>query len=614
MDRDVPSDSAPSRLVQALHEIAMAASRPSSPSELFAAIARSPALALNFDFGVLLLADEARHELEVAETFGLPPAYRARFAERTPIRIGPGAYGNGASNRAYQTLEQVAIEDCRNDREVEQWLPVTKEFGVIGMLTTPIVFDGEAIGTLNCFTRTAHVFSTYELETVRMLAQHAALALEAARIRRDDVAQLRKLQRAHEELALRTESLRKSESIHERLRQLVLSGGRLATLAETLADSLGAQILIVGTEFEILAHSYVSDTVALSEASALGDNERLAFLVEAAIAKKSSTSTRDADFSTYGSVSIVPVFLMGEYVASILALGVDLTTRGFERPALENASTLVALELLKDRLRFDSEAQARGNIIRYLLDGEFADDADLVQAGQPLFDFRRPHRALVVRTRIAESRESTPIRGEHRRRIEKRLAKGFLGKNLPVLSEVIGDTIVLLASDEVPLHDLEAEVRNAHLTARESSRLEWRIGIGRSARGISGLRQAHVEARRCALLAERLMSETSINIEQFGIFGLLLVTSELEDLFRFSRERLSPLRDHPAHLQFLREFFAADGRIKDIAETDHVHVNTVKYRLRRVGEALGADLRSADVLMELRLAVMIDDLRFARDA
>lgn len=610
MDKMRNEAASPTRKLEAaLSAIAESAGERSSFPELLDAIAQGPTTALGLDFGVLLLADEARQELEVSATHGLPPEYRARFAERTPVRLGSGVFGGGPSSRAYQTLESIAIVDCREDPSVEQWLTVTEEFGIGGMLTTPIHFDGQARGTLNCFTREPHVFSEAEIATVATLAQQAALALEIARVRQDDIAQLRKLQRAHEELAVRTESLRKSESIHERLRQLLLNGGRLSTIAETLADALGGKILIIDPDFEALAHSYVSDSVALSEVAELARSERLAYLIDAAIAKRSSTSAKDAAVSAHGTVSIVPVYLMGEYVASILALGIDVGSGGFERPALENASTLVALELLKQRQRDREEAQARGNLVRYLLDGQFRDDDELVAVMNDAdYDFRRFHRAVVVRTRaVAAGPEE--ITGEHRRRIEKRMAKSLRSKGLAALSDVVNNTVVVFAPADVPLESLVAAIRGAHATSGDAPGLESRIGVGRTTRGIAGLQRSHAEAARCAMLAERLNSVAPIDIEQFGIFGLLLATSELEDLYKFASDRLAPLREHRPLQAFLRDFFDADGRLQQIAESSHIHVNTVKYRLRRVGEVLGVDMRSTDTLMELRLALMISDLR-----
>jgi hypothetical protein len=56
------------------------------------------------------------------------------------------------------------------------------------------------------------------------------------------------------------------------------------------------------------------------------------------------------------------------------------------------------------------------------------------------------------------------------------------------------------------------------------------------------------------LRAERLNTRALIDIAKFGIFGLLIATSELDVLFQFSRDRLAPLSEHPQLLDFLRAF------------------------------------------------------------
>jgi hypothetical protein len=53
---------------------------------------------------------------------------------------------------------------------------------------------------------------------------------------------------------------------------------------------------------------------------------------------------------------------------------------------------------------------------------------------------------------------------------------------------------------------------------------------------------------------------------------------------------------------------AADGNVAETAKACFVHKNTLRYRLRRVGEVLGRDPAEADAKFHLRMAFDLVDL------
>ena len=57
----------------------------------------------------------------------------------------------------------------------------------------------------------------------------------------------------------------------------------------------------------------------------------------------------------------------------------------------------------------------------------------------------------------------------------------------------------------------------------------------------------------------------------------------------------------------LREYVACDLNARRAAETLHVHVNTAHYRLARIAERTGCDLRRLDDLMEILIAARMAD-------
>ena len=57
----------------------------------------------------------------------------------------------------------------------------------------------------------------------------------------------------------------------------------------------------------------------------------------------------------------------------------------------------------------------------------------------------------------------------------------------------------------------------------------------------------------------------------------------------------------------LRTYVACDMNAKAAAAVLHIHVNTVYYRLDRIAERTGYDLRRLDQVIDLLLAVLLVD-------
>lgn len=74
----------------------------------------------------------------------------------------------------------------------------------------------------------------------------------------------------------------------------------------------------------------------------------------------------------------------------------------------------------------------------------------------------------------------------------------------------------------------------------------------------------------------------------------------------FCRTILGPLADEEQHeeLRTLEAFLHHHGSLNAVARALFLHRNTVRQRLKRIGELTGADLESADQRMQLYLAVL----------
>ena len=134
-------------------------------------------------------------------------------------------------------------------------------------------------------------------------------------------------------------------------------------------------------------------------------------------------------------------------------------------------------------------------------------------------------------------------------------------------------------------------------------------GTGWTAAGVGRALAEARQARRVAALLGK--GVRLVDAAGLGSVGLLLATAPAEARQAFQASLLSPLLDYDsAHgtelVRTLRVFLDCSGSWTKAADAMFVHVNSLRYRIRRVEELTGRDLGSladqAALLLALRLA------------
>jgi DNA-binding PucR family transcriptional regulator len=124
-----------------------------------------------------------------------------------------------------------------------------------------------------------------------------------------------------------------------------------------------------------------------------------------------------------------------------------------------------------------------------------------------------------------------------------------------------------------------------------------------------GWRQAGESARRAAL-ALSLAERDALVVSDERLLDLLL-TADPALAADLAKRALEPLEQLPAgSRQRLRETLAAwldaQGHVRTAAESLHVHVQTLRYRLGRLHDVFGDALDDPVRRLELSLALRID--------
>ena len=200
--------------------------------------------------------------------------------------------------------------------------------------------------------------------------------------------------------------------------------------------------------------------------------------------------------------------------------------------------------------------------------------------------------------------------------IGKRLARG--GKPGPLFQQMVpvpdAASTDESQDDTAPAaHRFAATIRAAQpVVESDRSRVRLTVGVSGPADSVTALPGALHEAGSARRLAA-LRGTSAISVvtsDEVASHELLLATVPASVLRSFRERLLGPLRayddQHRAELlPTLREFLACSGSWNACSAKMYVHVNTVRYRIRRIEELTGRDLSRLDDQVDFFLALRV---------
>ena len=140
--------------------------------EALAAITREAASLMNAKTCALQLLDESSSHLTLVASHGAGEAY----LNKPDVDIAESFLGSVVNLKKPLQIENVQTSNAYQQQDI------AREEGLVAMLSIPLEFGGNAIGTLNVYKEETYVFSNDEIHIATALAELSALAIEKARL------------------------------------------------------------------------------------------------------------------------------------------------------------------------------------------------------------------------------------------------------------------------------------------------------------------------------------------------------------------------------------------------------------------------------------------------
>ncbi|TME20908.1 MAG: GAF domain-containing protein [Chloroflexi bacterium] len=525
-----------------LVRLAQAAASTPRPDELLELIIRETTSAIGTDVCSLYLLTD--RDLLLTATNGL----NENMVGKVTMKVGEGITGWVAESRKPAVVPDVSREPHW------KWVPGLDEDRFHSMASVPIESGPRLVGVLNVQSTERREFNSGDIDFLRAIAGQVAGILERSELQRRTEVQLAEIRLSHD--------------IHERFTKLSLDGAGLQSILEVIGSLAGARAAL-----------YSVDGYRVRGVGESSDGMPQRIHVPPTLAQTTAREVRITAGRPPKPLDVVPV-RAGAEMLGLLAVGIDeeaVDDEGRLR-ALEHGSTVLALELSKERAAAEVERRLRGDLVEEVLAGGLeSDEAERIARQAERLGHRLPQRAWVV---VLEADD------------DKTEAAVFL----------VPDE---LAADLSAVEKLAAQVLAAAAPVMKPG--SGSVGIGNLANGVSELARSHVEARQALRLTRRAGGRGRVaSYRSLGAFRLLLEVQSPDALRRFVDELLGPLlryaqsRDTPL-LETLEALSAARWVRRAASRNLGIHINSMTYRVERI-EAL-TDLKLDDP--ETRVAISI---------
>lgn len=578
MKSKVPDSSLAARELNFLVRLAQAAASTQRPDELLELIIRETTSAIGTDVCSLYLLVPPGRELLLNATNGL----NENMVGKVKMKVGEGITGWVADSR-----RPAVVPDVSKDPHWK-WVPGLDEDRFHSMASVPIEAGPRLVGVINVQSTERREFNSGDIDFLRAIAAQVAGILERSELQRRTEVQLADIRLSHE--------------THERLTKLSLDGAGIPSILEVIGSLAGGRAALYSPDgYRIRGVGESSDGMpARIQAPQIAGAAR-----EARI--NAGRPARPLD--------VVPV-RAGSDMLGLLVVAIDdesVDPDGRLR-ALEHGSTVLALELSKERAAAEVERRLRGDLVEEVLGGGLeTDEAERIARQAERLGHRLPARAWVVVLEPDDDKTEAALaaRGQQDR-LDGALSGLVRSRLLGALTLVRSASAVFLVPDDLAPDLAAAEKLAGQVLAAAAPVMKpgsASVGIGNVANGVGELARSHVEARQALRLTRRAGGRGRIaSYRSLGAFRLLLEVQSPDALRRFVDELLGPLlryaqsRDTPL-LETLEALAAARWVRRAASRNLGIHINSMSYRVERIEALTGLQLDDPETRVAISIAL-----------
>lgn len=492
---------------------------------------------------------------------------------------------------------------------------------VRNLLGVPLVAHGRIIGGLMVANKKDETaFTQNDLNLLQILAGQAAIAIENSRLfeRTDEKLQQKVAQLNKTNMMLSTQNalVKKSAAIHSQLTDLVLEGKGIDAITGSLAQIVDNPVAVEDVDFKLISQGgfnpkaddeipYISAREILNKPE--WETERQVLLKERRVVKIPWGKMEDKAYYQY----LVPIAAGQDILGYVSCLESNKKLEELDRMALEHAGTVYALELLKQKVAFETELRIKEDFLGELLAGSYQSEEQMLEQAAKL-GFNLKSGYLVTLLDLAP-KVAGMGNTELMQRFLSIVRQGVCShSSQSIVVNKNKQILILLALSQKGNYmddftDLTRHLKEGVL--KNGPSLIWRLAAGTTCHKVSDFSRSFEEALFTLDVMKNMnRHNTSMAYDQLRVFGMLEINKK--SFSAFINKVIGPLVDydneHNSELvETLNLYYRNGGNIQQAARRGYLNPSTLKYRLKRIQEIAGIELDDPDTSLQVQLALKL---------
>ncbi|MBB6453368.1 purine catabolism regulator [Salirhabdus euzebyi] len=402
--------------------------------------------------------------------------------------------------------------------------------------------------------------------------------------------------------------------VHKQLTKMVLENKDLNEITNTLSTLTSSTILITNEmkSMKLFVNQNKDLTVQNSSIVKIMEHELPIWnLLEDCERNKASLQRILHGYK----IAVYPIIANNHFYGSIVSIKLSDTWNEMDDIAIEHASTVYAIELLKNEAVEETKLRFQGDFLEEeIIHGNGTNESLILSQGAKIgYDFSLPQvfYYLTFKHLQEEEKELQVLL----KKLFQTLTELFNQKNKGFLVRSRLDSLMLLTS--VSGQNDEERQKNSFAIAEEIVK-QWNyffsdhpiiIGIGKCYEDMTKLYKSASEAKLAITLSNLITpTDSIIHFNDLGMYELLINMKDSGiNLEAFYKDNIGKLIEQSKQgldlLETLDVYLKNNQNMTTTASELFIHRHTLKYRLEQIEAKTGLQFQSADKRMQIHLAI-----------
>ncbi|MDM8099786.1 MULTISPECIES: XylR N-terminal domain-containing protein [Oceanobacillus] len=412
---------------------------------------------------------------------------------------------------------------------------------------------------------------------------------------------VRELETTYEKLLEERNNLEKTFAIHDRLTAELMDGNDLQSITDAIYDEIGLPIMIENADLSLLAYSGFSrDLFAMDYVdfkSKIHDRQDEKYYQM----RKSSDGKNQ--------YLIVPIMIQRKcfgFCSFVYEGNKSITKMDFM--ILERVASICSFYILNEKTTFEAIERIKGYFLNQIIDGSLLSEKEIFIQGQYIqVDLNKPYYIAVLKYDNKRAGSENELLFQDQ--LIETVQHYFKNRSNVLIGQRSGMLVLLIQIDQNKKSVREVCQILLHYIEKKYPASIFRIGVSTLTEKIQQANESYEEA-----ITVLKMTDASDKMKVFkdiSVAGLLLYSKDKQVVIQKAKHVLGEIytkkEENVELIKTLYVFLTNGGNLEKSKEALNLSMSGLRYRIRRLEEMLGKDLRQPAVTYEIMLILQVLD-------